>query len=64
MELTLPDLPETAVQMFEAGASSTRVAIALRIKKSDALAMKKAWLDAKAPAADKPAKSKKAKAAE
>jgi hypothetical protein len=60
MELTLAkiDIPERVIKMLEAGETSARIGNALRIPDADALAMKKQWLDEKAP--KKPAKKAKA----
>lgn len=60
MELTLADTPKIAIEMFEAGETSKRVAERLRVKGDVALAMKKAWLDSKAPKKTKAAKEPKA----
>lgn len=51
MELTLAkiEISERARKMFDEGATSSRVAIALRMTGAEALAMKKAWADEKAP---------------
>lgn len=56
-------LDPNIVAMLEAGATSKQIAEKFRMKQADVLAMKKAWLDAKA---EKPAekKPKKAKAAD